>query len=472
MNWRIESPQELAAASGRSALDFGAFDVSPPRLDWGGRPWVLFLGSDERMLEAAAADWLATRVPPNGLSQVLIPPEGALLPLSLEQLRKPELPAGSRYLFIPRLDRHFFNTLSGQASFSLVSPLYLLPRLVRAANGGESVGFVATADRARLAAHGADVLAGRGLAARFEIYRQLTERPAEVQEGSGARADLETLLQSEASFERFLEFGLGEREPADREKSYRHALRLAPDSAVAHLCLASALVEQMRLDEATAAQREALRIAPDFPAAHYELAKLLIRTDDLAGAAAGFRRTAELVPEFGSAWSNLGAVLGEMEDFDGAVQALEQAVALDPLSHALHSNLGVTFRNLGRYDEAAAEFRMTLELSPDFVFGHYNLAHNSYLQGRYAEAIALFERARELDAEKSPRQGLLLAAVRLASGDVAGAERDYREILGALEGQKRNDLIAVAEWDLAELERQRKPAGEIRETLALLRSLG
>lgn len=469
--WRIESSAQVAARWEGAPPPAECFEVSPPRFEGGGRPWALFLGSDESLLARAAAEWLVRKGEAEGPLQILLPPEEALLPLLLDRLSAPEGSGVPRYLFIPRLDRLFSNTLSGEASFCLVSPLYLLPRLARSAGGRESVGFVATALVDRLSSDALEVLAGRGLAARFEVHRE-RGRASELSADSPGAQELDTLVAAEAPPERLLEMGLATREPALRESAYRHAVALAPEAAVAHLCLASALAEQRRLEEAIGELREALRLSPDLDAAHYELAKLLIRSDDMEGAVAGFRRTTELLPEFASAWSNLGAALGEMEDSQGAVGALDRALELDPLSHALHSNLGVTFRNLGRYDEAAAEFGMALELAPDFLFGHYNLAYNCYLQGRYAEAIERFEKARDMDPKKTPRQRLLLALARLASGDLEGAERDYREILGELRGRERADMITVAEWDLGELERNRKGDPAVRETLALVRSFG
>jgi len=473
--WRVRSPQEVGRGWEGGSPSADSFEVSPPRFDWGARPWVLFIGSDESLLARAAADWLVRRGDAEGSFEILLPPEEALLPLLLHRISAAEGSGVPRYLFIPRLDRLFYNTLAGQASFCLVSPLYLLARLARSAGGGESVGFVATALGEPLSSHAPEILGGRGLAARFEVHLERGAKPAghpATTPGPEELQKLEKLVAGETAPERLLDLGLATREPLLREQAYRRAISLAPDSAVAHLCLASALAEQKRLEESITELHQALSLSPDLDAAHYELAKLLIRADDLAGAVAGFRRTTELLPEFASAWSNLGAALGEMEDPQGAVAALDQAVGLDPLSHALHSNLGVALRNLGRYDEAAAEFKMALELAPDFVFGHYNLAYNCYFQGRYGEAIELFEKARDMDPQKTPRQRLLLALARLASGDVEGAHRDYRQILGELGARERTDLITVAEWDLGELERRRKGNPPVEKTLALVRSLG
>jgi tetratricopeptide (TPR) repeat protein len=465
LDWTIREPEELPA--GETGL---AVEVSPPRFDAGGRPWVLFLGSDPTAIEREAARYLQARAQAEGPSEVLSPPEGIALPLAVCRLAPPENRRRHRWVLVQRLERSFCDPGGkGGAVFTLANPLYLLPKLARAAGGGEPVGFVATAVEAELRSRGAEVLAGRGLASRFEV-RRLGPSGAEPPPPPGG--DRRAAIEESGSAIALLEIALGTANPEQRETACRRALLLEADQALARLCLASALTDQGRLREAVGELQEAIQLDPSLDVAHYELAKLLIRTDNLDGAVEGFRRTSELLPEFSSAWTNLGAALGEKQDLRGAVAALNRAVELDPLSHALHSNLGVTFRNMGRHEEAEAELKIALELAPDFLFGHYNLAYNYFFQGRYEEAVAGFEKARRMDPEKNPRQGMLLALSRLASGDIDGAHQLYREILGALGGQQRSDLITVARWDLDELGRRRPGDAAVGATLALLRELG
>jgi tetratricopeptide (TPR) repeat protein len=309
------------------------------------------------------------------------------------------------------------------------------------------------------------------MAARFEIHRETGAAGAPGEASSPSAEVFDRLVREGASIERFLELGLATGEPALRERAYRHALSIAPESALSHLCLASAFSEQGKGREGIAELRNAIELEPELDVAHYELGKGLIRTDDLAGAAAAFRRTVELLPEYAPAWSNLGAALGELGDLPGAVEALTQAVAHDRFSHVLHNNLGVTYRNLGRLEEAESEFELVLRLAPDFVFGQYNLAHTHYLQGRYPKAVATFEKAQGMDPSRSPRQSLLLAVTRLASGDTEGAERDYREVFGRLSGQPKKDMLTVAEWDLRQVARDRKGDATLKRALVLIRGL-
>jgi Flp pilus assembly protein TadD len=435
-----------------------AESVAAPPLSETPRPWTLWLGVNETgdgdgdavaLADRAARRFLRAQVRARGLA-VLSPPAEVPLPIAVHRLPRPGV-RGERILFLPRLHEAFFDIAAG--SFCAASPLYLLPELSRIASEAEPLTVVATAAAHELEARGRDVLAQRGLASRFEIRR--------VSSGSrdvGSSPPLPPRptpcphpFDNVPGWPGHLARGLASRDPEIRRAHFEDALRDAPENALCFLFLASSLIERKMFPEALATLRHAVELDPTLSAAHYEMGKALARTDDLDGAVASFRRTVELLPDYASAWGNLGAALGEKQDLEGAAEALCRAIALDPGSHALHSNLGVTYRDRGQLDEAERAFEKSLAIEPGFVFGHYNLAHTLYLGGRYPESIAAFERAQSLDPSRSPRQALLLAITRLASGDREGALREYRSVFERLTGSMKTDLRLVAEWDLEQL---------------------
>jgi hypothetical protein len=76
-----------------------------------------------------------------------------------------------------------------------------------------------------------------------------------------------------------------------------------------------------------------------------------------------------------------------------------------------------------------------------------------------------------MDQTRSTRQALLLACARLASGDAAGAHRDYRDVFDRLPESARTDHRAAAEWDLKQLAQRTRVTPELKEAAALLRTL-
>jgi tetratricopeptide (TPR) repeat protein len=387
------------------------------------RHWVLFVGEDEAALEIAAKSFIDWRLP------VISPPMSPPLPLAVEELPTPSI-EGERVLYAPRIERGFF-----EGTLSATSPLYLLPRLSRLASEGAPLAFVATAIQSELMKRSPSVLSQRGLASRFEIRRVPGEMSGDEVSSS----------------------------PPELESAH---------GALAQVFLASSLLERKSTTEAVFALRRAVELDPELPCARYELGKVLIQKDDIEGAVAQFRKTVELLPEYASAWGNLGASLGELKDFEGASSALHRAVELDPENAALHSNLGVAYRDQGRLRQAEELFRRAVALDPDFVFAHYNLAHTLYLAERYREAIETFEKAQSMDRTRSSRQALLLACARLASGDMPGAHRDYREVFKRLSESSRKDHRAAAEWHLKQLALKTGVTPELKETAGLVRTLG
>ncbi len=399
--------------------------LSPPKAA-SERPWVLLVGENRAALLSAAKSLLSTGFP------VISPPNRPPLPIAVEELPPPSI-QGERILYAPSIERGLFDT-----PLSAASPLYLLPRLAQVASEGAPLSFVATAIESELGRRGKNVLIQRGLASRFEIRR----------------------IGGEASDEGG--------EPAPSWEDLERALRARGETALGHVFRSSALAR----GEALEALKRAVVLDPGLPSARYELGKALIQADDIEGAVAQLRKSTQLLPEYASAWGNLGAALGELEDCEGAAIALARAVELDPENAALQSNLGVSYRDQGRLSEAETRFRRALELDPDFVFGHYNLAHTLFLAGRYPEAIEVFEKAQSMDRTRSTRQALLLACARLASGDVGGAHREYREVFERLAESSRKDHRAVAEWDLKQLAQRTGFKPGLKETAALLRALG
>jgi Flp pilus assembly protein TadD len=423
------------------------------------RPWIWFVGKDRSEARSAAEQWIHDLRP----SVIVAPPSAKALPVLLEDLETAS--AGELVVFAPDLELSFHDTMRS-GSFCLSSSLYVIPRLLSKVAPGTPVTFIASSSEDSLRARGQEVLAQRGLASRFAFRRRPGNGPTE-DGGAEPEGDEDEGLDEVQSI---LQKGLATRDPEARAAAYARAESLAPERALVQLFLASSLAERGQGKEAFEKLRRALELDPDLAPAHYELGKLTLRLDDMESALAAFRRTAELVPEFSSAWGNLGAALGEIRDLDGALVALRTAVELDPMSHALRSNLGVTYRDRGELDRAEKECSRAVEMAPDFVFGHYNLAHVYFLQGRYAEAIGAFERARSMDKNRSPRQGLLLAATRLAGGDVEGALRDYRSVFDAVNAQMRRDMRTVAEWDLKQLATRTGVSPSLKQAVSLIRS--
>ena len=121
-------------------------------------------------------------------------------------------------------------------------------------------------------------------------------------------------------------FGLGARSVT--EKLHRRAVSEDPDFSMAHNNLGTAMVVQLRFDEAMDAYRTAIRLDPSNAIAHF----------------------------------NLGVSLREVGELDNAIESLRTTIRLKEDFAKAHSNLGETLRKLGRNEEAEASFARAREL--------------------------------------------------------------------------------------------------------------
>jgi Flp pilus assembly protein TadD len=78
----------------------------------------------------------------------------------------------------------------------------------------------------------------------------------------------------------------------ERVRVCREAVERAPNDAVAHLALASALRENRDLAARNSLERAAA-LAPEWEAVHYEAGKLWLVLDDMEAAASAFARAGD-----------------------------------------------------------------------------------------------------------------------------------------------------------------------------------
>ena len=353
------------------------------------------------------------------------------------------LPPSPRVVLIHDIDRAFPNAQAGGVRLVLTQSTYLAQKWIDRLASGDWI--VATADRDALERDAPEALQARGPWRGFGIVAidniTTMEDTGDAEEGS--RQDL-TSVSPVSSVVNVVARAYTLNNSAERLRLCRKAVTLDRESAVAQIALASACRETQDASAAREALDRAAALAPDWEAVHYESAKLWLAQDDMPRARDGFERAAALMPSFSAAFSNLGATLGELGETGLALDAFEQAQAHDPDSYTVLNNIGVVSRELGRLDRSESALRRVVELAPGFVFGHYNLGHTLFLAGRYADALRAYEEGQRLDPEKNRRQGCRLAIMRLANGDIAGAERDLQHISDAAQAGERDDLLLEA----------------------------
>lgn len=179
----------------------------------------------------------------------------------------------------------------------------------------------------------------------------------------------------------------------------REGLRLAPESAAAHVALGDALVAAGRMGEAEPSFRAALRLLPDDADIFFKLGAVLVELGRDIEAVEAYRSALALRPSFVDVCNNLGNLLAGMGRYAEAESAYRQALVLQPGAAAVHCNLGQLLQKTDRHVEAEDAYRRALQLQPDFAVAFNNFGNLYAATGRVPEGEKAYRRALELQPD-------------------------------------------------------------------------
>ena len=130
--------------------------------------------------------------------------------------------------------------------------------------------------------------------------------------------------------------------------------------------------------EAEVSYRKAIEIEPDFAMAHCNLGNILKDLGKLKDAELSTRKAIEIEPDFAEAYSNLGNILKDFGKLQDAELPYRKAIQLNPNLAEAHFNLGILLRDLGKLNEAELSLRKAIALKPDFAEAYFSLSTLQY----------------------------------------------------------------------------------------------
>jgi len=232
---------------------------------------------------------------------------------------------------------------------------------------------------------------------------------------------------------------------ASSEALFAHAVKVSPDSHVAHTNLGNVFTERKaegNLAEAIIHYEEALQIAQSLPynagptdpvtskilsnlgsalrqsggvskaVRRYEEAieknpqnpyaflglGIIAATEGRMGEAETQYRTAlEIAPKFSPAYLNLGALFSATGRYEEALASFDEGIVIDPFAPQAHFNRGVVLQKLNRLAEARNAYAYAVELAPSFVAARINLGILEANRGKHEEAIQQFREVLRYD---------------------------------------------------------------------------
>ncbi|MGH6877134.1 MAG: XrtA/PEP-CTERM system TPR-repeat protein PrsT, partial [Rhizomicrobium sp.] len=351
------------------------------------------------------------------------------------------------------------------------SPLPLLGEMRLAMQQHQLDAAVQKADRVlKLDPKNAGALDAKGLifAMRGNVKAAMQQFAAAIAAGPGDPRALLDRANYEAEHLNF----------ASAEKDLAAVRKVAPGSMMAFYQQATIDAARGKYKEADALLDRLRGVMSSFPPAYLIAAEVKFKLNDLGEAEAFARKFNAQVGDQPRAWQLLGAIALKRGDLEGGIAALEKAVKLAPNDPAGLAALGQAYIAHGDLDKAKAVFAQAAAHAPgnaplatenalaDFATGDrqasvaalsdvFKGGKGSIMAGPplVIEALQLGQldvaeaAARELVAREpaNPTYEELLAGVRIAQHDYAGAETLLRGLLA-----KQPNLVS-ARRDLAQV---------------------
>ncbi len=218
------------------------------------------------------------------------------------------------------------------------------------------------------------------------------------------------------------------------EQLYREALRLNPRLVGSLNNLSILLRAKGSFDEAVELQRRAVNEHPKWGLMHRNMASALLQQKKMEEAKIEYLEAMRLDPNDLEAEFNYALLLSDYEvnakNLEEAAGRYRNLIAKQPNFVEAHFCYGNCMYRLNRMEEAASSYERTLQLNPNHPRAANNLASIFSNQGKHAEAVNLYQRAIKADSTyMEAAQNLAEALIRI--GNYADSIQVWREIVKA-----------------------------------------
>ena len=204
---------------------------------------------------------------------------------------------------------------------------------------------------------------------------------------------------------------------------------LAPDLAATHLDLGLALAASYDQEAALLQTSEAVRLAPQSGVAHFYHGRILFDQGHIAEAKSEFENACKLNSQMPEPRYFLALVDRQEGKYDLAAGLLEEAVRLQPNNAMAWYMLGQSYEQLSEKAKAVAAWRQTLAIDPKFSQALISLARELRSTDR-AESEQLMARYSAVQKERS----IVDRADTLANNGIqAASAHDWPEAIRQLE---------------------------------------
>lgn len=216
---------------------------------------------------------------------------------------------------------------------------------------------------------------------------------------------------------------------------FETALKLDPNSKIAHLAAGSAKARLNREDDAMRHFREALRIDPMNVQAHLRAARVLLSKKETEKAREYVESAQRIDPKSPIVQLFLGHLALVRRDLVMAKKHLSKALTFNPRLVRARIQMSAVLRNEGRLDDSLAQLNAAVRIDPDNANVLDSLGKLQLIRKDFGSAREAFERAVTLQPEDDQESQLGLAEALIEEDQLDRAEETLRKAPPRFEGR-------------------------------------
>ncbi len=216
---------------------------------------------------------------------------------------------------------------------------------------------------------------------------------------------------------------------------FETALKLDPNSKIAHMAAGSLKARQNREEEALRHFREALRIDPMNIQAHLRAARVLLARKEVDKAQEYVESAARIDGKNSAVQLFLGHLAMTKKDLPKAKAHLTQALTLNPRLVRGRIQMAAVLRSEGKMDDALAQLNAAVRIDPNSSNVHDSLGKFLLIKKDFSGAREAFEQAISLQEEEDQESLLGLAEALIEEDQLDRAEENLRKAPARLESR-------------------------------------
>ena len=162
----------------------------------------------------------------------------------------------------------------------------------------------------------------------------------------------------------------------------KHTLQVTTNNHVAHNCLAHALFEEGKLEEAIEHANEAIRLNPNHDKPYEDRAVFYFKLGHYQRAIEDINKAVRLNPDDAFRYYLRGNMLKNLRQYQRAINDYNEAIRLKQDYAEAYNERGGTYFNIGQHQRAINDYKEAIRLKQDYAEAYNNRAFVYINQGR------------------------------------------------------------------------------------------